>query len=266
MECPPIWYLPPYTQTIYTYVNLNATENEGKLATGGNATLSNFSLGTKLPGFAAFPNVTIIGGNLTYSSGSVTGGDAIVAGSCNVSGVNFVTGQLKCSTPTQYNLTNEFQNLQFYTKYFARLKSNGVVTSNFGTLNFNSDDTGLNIFYVTTSEFAQASNIIINCPATSWVVINIPDATNIIQNIYVGLQNIQANRVIYNFYDTTALTVTNVGVQGSLLAPLADVQFLSGAINGTLVAKSLVGSGFSQYNLAIPLPPPCIPCICTTGV
>jgi len=44
------------------------------------------------------------------------------------------------------------------------------------------------------------------------------------------------------------LTVQNIGVKGSILAPYANVGFNSAHIDGTLVANSLTGTGeFHQY-------------------
>ncbi|MDH7606113.1 MAG: choice-of-anchor A family protein, partial [Melioribacter sp.] len=54
--------------------------------------------------------------------------------------------------------------------------------------------------------------------------------------------------VLYNFYQATQLTIQGIDIRGSLLAPFADVNFVSGVINGQMICKSL--SGMGQMNLA----------------
>src|SRR5262249_4066755 len=49
--------------------------------------------------------------------------------------------------------------------------------------------------------------------------------------------------VLFNFPDATSLSVAGISVQGSVLAPGADVTFSNGNLEGTLVAGTLTGSG-----------------------
>jgi hypothetical protein len=56
----------------------------------------------------------------------------------------------------------------------------------------------------------------------------------------VGLS---ADNVLFNFYQATSLKISSIGVNGSILAPLADVTANNGNINGTIIAKSWNGTG-----------------------
>jgi hypothetical protein len=66
--------------------------------------------------------------------------------------------------------------------------------------------------------------------------------------------------VLYNFHDATSLTINQIGVLGTILAPQADVNFAGGAIDGTLIANNLSGPGESHLYLfqgsLPPLPTP----------
>lgn len=64
----------------------------------------------------------------------------------------------------------------------------------------------------------------------------------------MGYQGKQGN-ILYNSYEADQLTIRNMALQGSILAPDADVIFNAGVINGTLIADSLTGSGQSNQFL-----------------
>lgn len=48
------------------------------------------------------------------------------------------------------------------------------------------------------------------------------------------------NRILYNFYEADALTMSFIEIHGSVLAPWADVIFYEGHIQGNLIAESLL--------------------------
>lgn len=266
IECPPIWYLPPFSIYVYDTVSLSNSQDSGRIAAGGDIDLQNFSIGTELQIFSITTNSTISGGNLVYLNGAIHGGNVIVAGSASLTDVAIVNGEVKSYTPIGIDFDAQFAKLSFNTIYFSKLISNGDVQLLYSTLSLTSSDTGLNIFTLTSSDFNAATNLIIDCPATSWAVINIPDNDATLADIYVSLTGIKSNRVIFNFYEAKTLLISSVGVEGSILAPNADVEFPSGNINGNLVCNTLHGVGAINNNLPIPLKPPCPPCLCVGDV
>ena len=56
------------------------------------------------------------------------------------------------------------------------------------------------------------------------------------------------DNVIFNFYEATALTISGITVEGSILAPLAQVTAYNGNINGTVIAQSLTTWNMSLNN------------------
>jgi choice-of-anchor A domain-containing protein len=68
---------------------------------------------------------------------------------------------------------------------------------------------------------------------------------------YFGTQLLgaDASRILYIFCGATDLTIQGVTVEGSVLAPDADITFNNGSINGTLVGSSLTGNGQSHVRL-----------------
>ena len=65
--------------TIYTLgdLTLNSGSVQGRVAAGGNATLSSISIGNGLSGIS---DVLIVGGDLNYSGGSVKNGNVVYGG------------------------------------------------------------------------------------------------------------------------------------------------------------------------------------------
>eukprot|EP00012_Vannella_robusta_P003828 CAMPEP_0206190078 /NCGR_PEP_ID=MMETSP0166-20121206/4536_1 /ASSEMBLY_ACC=CAM_ASM_000260 /TAXON_ID=95228 /ORGANISM="Vannella robusta, Strain DIVA3 518/3/11/1/6" /LENGTH=484 /DNA_ID=CAMNT_0053606089 /DNA_START=187 /DNA_END=1638 /DNA_ORIENTATION=+ len=256
IDCPPIWFLPPYSLFAFESVEMSQSQDNGRIAAGGDVTLESFSIGSSLVEFPITTNSTIVGGNLDFSFGAIHGGNVIVAGTASLTDVAVNNGKVYPNTPIDIDFIGQSQNLTFNTRYFSKLISNGQSSLLYSTLTLYSADTGLNVFTLTSSEFNSATNVVIECPETSWAVINVPDEEAALEGIFVQLVGITANRVIYNFYEATSLTVASVGVEGSILAPLADVSFPSGNINGNLVCKSVTGAGSTSKYLPLPLRPP----------
>jgi len=57
---------------------------------------------------------------------------------------------------------------------------------------------------------------------------------------------ITPDRIFYNFYEATSLSVHDIQIEGTVLAPLADLNFPHGLIEGQVVANSSNGAG--QFN------------------
>ena len=57
------------------------------------------------------------------------------------------------------------------------------------------------------------------------------------------------SNVLFNFYQATSLTIQGIDITGSVLAPFAAVNFISGVQNGQMICKSLIGMGQFNYVL-----------------
>ena len=89
-----------------------------------------------------------------------------------------------------------------------------------------------------------------NSSASPTAIVNVRGNSSIfMQTGSFTLTGTNAYRVLYNFGTDTEVTIKNVGVKGSLLAPSAAVTFDNGHIDGTLVAASLSGTGESHEYL-----------------
>ncbi len=83
-------------------------------------------------------------------------------------------------------------------------------------------------------------------PDDAYVVINISGASPGLTNMSLATLENHRDRVIYNFYEANSLTLAGIGVEGTVLAPNADINNPQGVIKGQLVAKSW--NGMMQIN------------------
>lgn len=230
------------------------TDSHGRVAVGGDATLTNFGTASELPTSGA-GDTLVVGGDLNYNNGQVFAGDVVVGGTANLSpGVNIQNGTLKSGTPINFAEAE-----QFYKNYSAQLgglATNGTVQDSFGTLNLNGSSSDLNVFELDASVFANANGLNISFNPNSTVLVNVTGNPFDLQsgfqiNLNDNPNGAGANRVLFNFVDATQMNSTGFSWQGSVLAPLAEYnEFSNGHINGQMIAKSITGSG--EYHTVAP--------------
>jgi choice-of-anchor A domain-containing protein len=125
------------------------------------------------------------------------------------------------------------------------------------TLTLAGTNTSLDIFDITASMLQSASTITINAPTSAEVLINVSGTSATLSNAgFSGSFNSDAN-TLFNFYQATSLNISGISVDGSILAPLANVSFNSGQLNGELIAASLTGCGElheDTFNSQVPSP------------
>lgn len=106
------------------------------------------------------------------------------------------------------------------------------------------------MFTLNASDFASANSLALNCiPANATVVLNMTGPLVKIQNI--GLQALAPIRqkVLFNFPTATRVEVYWVGIEGSILAPLADFVNPQGNTNGQVIAKTWHAQGSGNMAL-----------------
>jgi choice-of-anchor A domain-containing protein len=239
---------------VFEAVGQSGTDVEGRLAAGSSAQLSNYSVGFALPAISG--DVLVVGGDLIFNGGTVHHGDIAVGGTAQLSSVNIADGTLRQDSPIDF--AAEQTRLSALSAHLAALPANGTTDiPPWKAIQFTGGDPELNVFEVPGSELAAASQLAISVPAGSSVLVNVDGSTASMQFFGFALTGVDASRVVYHFPAATSLVMQGIGVEGSILAPLADVQFNNGQINGTLVARSLQGNGQSNLGLfagCLPLP------------
>lgn len=205
------------------------------VAAGRDINLNNYSVGLFGSG-----DQLVAGRNITFNNGSVIGN--VVHGSqFNRTNVN-VTGTVRQGTALNFaDLQSRFVASSDLWKSFA---SNGTVQNNFGNLRLQGNSSSLNIFSLDASAFNSINEINIVVPTGSTVLVNLHGSTLNLPNIGYNLNGQQDpksifRKVLWNAADATLINMTNLN--GTLVAPRANVSTNFGAINGQLVARNFSG-------------------------
>lgn len=233
---------------IYVLGNMNQTsDSEGRVAVAGNATLSNYGVGDRLPA-GTTGNSLVVGGNLTYNGGQVFHGSTVYGGTLTG---NFGSPNGTVSQGTGLDFAAASSYLTTASNYWGGLGSNGQTVEYYGGVRLIGTQSDLNVFTVSGDYLSKSWGVNIDAPAGSTVLINVTGDSSAFRNLGFSFEDLNGDgkgtvsrqNVIYNFVDATSLTINGAGIQGSVLAPKANVQFDNGNINGQLIAGNLSGSG-----------------------
>ena len=238
----PLGAATPFNVFVTGDASLQGSDSEGALAVGGNATLRDYSVGATLPTSNGTRNVLVVGGNLTFTNGAVQNGNAVYGGKGTLTNVTFPQGG-SAQQGSVLDFGAATTQLRGLSTYYATLTTNGTTSVQNSALTLSGSSTTLNVFTVSGSAVAGARSVTINAPASSTVLVNIDGTTGGFTNANFTLTGVDASHVLYNFYQATALTLQNVAIQGSILAPSAAIDFTAGVITGTLVGASLNSGG-----------------------
>jgi choice-of-anchor A domain-containing protein len=268
-----------YTVASGNPASTTATPN---LVVGGNFRNSGTSLnGSALIGGNAFfhtPTVSgniTTGGDLTADSGGFVNGSISYAGTLhNNEGYKFYGGtatQLNAPPTFPFSFATEGAYLKSLSTQLGAMAGTGsvVFTGNAGTntlggLTLTGTNAKQDIFHVSGADLALANSLTINAVAGETIVIDIDGATDKMTSFGITLHNIDNQHVLYNFTGATSLTLNSIGVRGSILAPLANINFAGGNIDGTIIGQSIKGVGESHSflftgNIDVPPTPSAVP-------
>ncbi|MBX3001654.1 MAG: choice-of-anchor A family protein [Caldilineaceae bacterium] len=229
------------------------TEAQGRVAAAGNTSLLGFDIGSALANSRGSRDDLIVGGNLTFSSGNLHNGNIVHNGSANINAsVGIPNGSARQGAAI--NFTKARQDLEGLATKLSGLPVNGTTTFQSGTLTLTGNNQALNVFTVDgRTQLSTTTSLRINMPAQATALVNISGAAVNFQNATIFINNVSGDappgqqRILYNFYQATSLTVSGIGVKGSILAPYAQVNFNNGHLNGNFVAKS-VANGYGAVN------------------
>jgi len=217
----------------------SGSDTGGRLAVGGRATLTNYSVGAMLPGGSG--DALVVGGDLAFNGGSVNG-NALVGGQISQTGVTFADGNA-----ARYGTTLDFgatgASLANTAASYATLPAYGTTTFRYGVLTLTGTDATRDVFTVSGDDLNTANSLHVRVPSGATVLVNVTGTTIRMANMGIDLGGSDRGHALYNFPDATSLTLSGIGVEGSILAPRASLSFPNGVITGTLVVASSIGPG-----------------------
>jgi choice-of-anchor A domain-containing protein len=219
----------------------SGSDTEGRIAVAGNAKLSGYSVGTALPNSKGTRDDLIVGGNLTFDSGAVPNGNAAYGGSASLSGVAFPNGSARQGSPLDFATAGV--ELKQISAKLAGLAPSGATAAGGTQLQLMGTSTQVNVFEVDGATLSSASSLQITAPSGSTVIVNVTGADVQMSSMGYSISGTDRQRVLFNFHQATTLRFEGVGIEGSVLAPLAAVDFSNGNINGVMAVGALTGPG-----------------------
>jgi len=256
----------PYNAFILGNATQSGSDTEGLVAVGGNATLTDYAIGTAFSATVPYTTVLTVGGSLAFTRGALLG-DATYGTTSTVS-QSSVSGTVRQSSSIDFAATS--RSLLALADYYGTLKANGITVYNPGDGNYNlaSGAKGLTVFAITGTIptpgiFRITGND--DGQGDQTFLINVSGASNQLLNLGFAVTGISPSHILFNFQATTSLTISGNYVAASVLAPRAAVDFTNAALEGTLIAGSLSGlrqSNSGQLNLGQLNQPPfngCLP-------
>ncbi|WP_395845095.1 choice-of-anchor A family protein [Cystobacter fuscus] len=219
----------------------------GKVAAGGNITLTNFSVGWGLPD-NDIANTLVAGGFLTLSRGGVWGDARYAGGYSTNQSVVYPRGSAAQGTPIDF--ATRFNELHDLSSRLDHLPANGSTSrESWGGLLLNGTHPTLNVFDMSASAFTQATLFQLHAPAGSFAVVNVRGASATLSGFAMLFNGgIDLHRVLFNFVDATRIDASSIGIQGTVLAPNARVTFNDGSWDGGIYALSLTGDAEGHIN------------------
>ncbi|WP_309242980.1 choice-of-anchor A family protein [Hyalangium versicolor] len=221
----------------------------GKVAAGGNISMTNFSVGGDLDA-SDTANVLVAGGNLSLSRGAVFG-DARYGGTFTTDpSVVFPRGSAAQGTPIDF-AARETELKQLSAQLGALTANGNVRRENWGGtfLFLKGTDAATNVFNVNASDFTGAKYFSIEAPAGSLAVVNIRGASATFTGFGIERSGgIDQHGILFNFIDTTNINAHGFGFWGTVLAPYAHLDFSDGSFDGGIYAESLTGNAEGHIN------------------
>ena len=242
-----------YTLNNHTQSNV---DSEGRVAVGGNATYSNYGIGSHLTTSLTRPDL-IVGGEMNITGGTNAHGNSVISDLNNVvnytmTNNNGVLPQPIQDTPIDFVAQNEY--LKCASTNWALLTQNGTAQVLFGGLTLIGLDPTLNIFNLNGNNIegsglslSMLNKIDIVAPIGSTILINI-SGTNLGFGNYGMFRNgitatgYDGQYILWNLYECLTLNAGSTSVKGSLLAPLATYDSGYTNIEGTIMVNNLYGN------------------------
>lgn len=264
-----------YNVFVLGNMNMSNTDAEGRVAAGGNVTLSNYGVGA---GISPLPPAgtdasLVIDGSVNISGGSNASGNTVVNPASTITAYTMgnPNGSLTTGTPIDFSEAGRY--LKCASAWWGALAPNGTGAVLFGQLTLTGVDGALNIFqldaanvYGSGLSLAQLNGINIVAPASSTILINITGPAiqfgsyQIFRNGLTATRD-DAHRILWNFPDALTWSNSTTAIYGSVLAPFAAANTTYSQINGNIIFDSYSGNAESHNELftgALPEPTACL--------
>lgn len=224
------------------------TDAQGRIAAGGALTLDGYGVASLLTLVPSVPAL-VIGGDIQFTNGQIYAGGVLAGGSAAglSPGVrsSMVTGsEVRDHAELPFSFSEQFALLRQVAESLSLAEPTGTTSyQSWGAVHLEGDcESPVQVFAIDGAALYAANTFSVSCiPGEATIVFNIDGASPGLKNI--GLSDLQerANKIIWNFYEAQTVNFLSVGVEGTLLAPDADLDTPWGYVNGTVIVKSWSG-------------------------
>ncbi len=220
----------------------------GRLAAGGHVTIADYVIAENLSDLAEGASL-IVGGDLVFPEGQVKRGDILVAGSADGLGQAVIDSlgedqSWSDQAELPFDFHAEFVRIRRTSRMLAELPSTGTAHWDAGSFLLEGDcESRAQVFELSGHQLLEAESIATDCvPAGATVVLNVDALQAGLVN--VDLQSFAPYRqnLLFNFFEAEELLLNEVDIEGSILAPNAEVNASEGLLNGSIIANSWDGS------------------------
>ncbi len=222
---------------------------EGRMYVGGNAILEGYGVANADDSMATDCSewALVVGGDLSATGGSIGSGKVAYGNELSVDSFTADCG-------FWYERPVDFDELEAtltgYSIAFSQYPTNGTATVENQALVLTGTDPELNVFSVTA---AQLNNDVhVDVPEGSSIIVNVSGEQIVWEGAGFSLPDGAScrggtsdwcHRILYNLYEAESITLSGIGVQGSILAPHATLESDSngGNVDGQLIVEYLYG-------------------------
>ena len=232
-----------YNVFVLDTITSSHCDTQGKLAVGGYADLSGYSVGDQLPAHSG--NVLVVGKHLSFLVGRVYNGKAVYGKYItSTTGFSADDGIFQDSTIIDFDAAKIY--MENLSNQLSLLSANGSEDYQYGHLALTGTDPAINIFKIDGSKLSTINDFSVTVPAGATAIVNI-NGNGINWHGGFEVNGTTQDKVLLNFYNATSFSVSGIDVKASILAPYATFTFPVGLVSGQVIAKSICGSG--QFNL-----------------
>lgn len=231
----------------------------GRLAVGGNFSVTNASIGAQGPNLPASPSLVVKGNITSFTSGTLSSG--------NSAGYGVYMGTLASSTPASLDLRKvgsspvDFDSQRVYlgvmSEQLRGLTATGSVSQSASKLTLAGSNAPVEVFSLTAAQASSGLPVAVSgVAADAYVILNV--AADSVQRLAVTVDTAAlqpwAGRVLINAYDAQSVQFGSAPVWSSLLALNACVCNTAGRVKGNVVARKWNAQTSIDYFPFVPKP------------
>lgn len=243
-DCPWVCIPPVYEEVNVIVLNDAWLENcdvEGRLFVGNDATFPSYAVGTRMTPDASRYDL-VVGNDLVYNNGSVPNGAVAYGGTLSRTGSVFAYGGWHQDEPVDFDQLNN--DMLYWSDSLAAQPPTGETIIQYGGITLVGTEPALNIFELDAADLASCNGLTISVPAGATALVNVSGTNVTMQNFGIFFADgADKQYTMFNMYEAEDVTFSGIGVNGSVLAPRADLDFTSGNIDGQLVVENYVVQG-----------------------